>query len=357
MNTDDFNLEDEYGGLLDFLESYIPEAGDESVEHYGVKGMHWGVRKEQSSKAREPLKSLGPDSVSRKTASGETVTLQKIKPNKLSSFLGKVSKKYREGYSKQAALNILDSSGKKIGDAHVQKKNDEELYLNWLGINKSARGKGYATAVMKAGRDFGKQEGFKKMTLEVPGNSPDARHIYEKLGFKVTGQDNSYGTEMWGGLTNMEYNFDEVQHFVDDLVHYGVKGMHWGVRKAERNAPNSNYTSRERVRDKRIHGKRGVERINRRLNKGYSLRESRRKEVRRNFAQLASSPVVAYGALVAAYTVKEFAHLSVQNISVKAETNRGRAFMADTMGLPGKPTDGPTYAKKSRGGAHKITSL
>jgi len=244
--SDDFNLDAEYGGFLDLLETYIPEETDPSVEHHGVKGMHWGVRKADSSKPRPELKSLGPDSVSRKTKSGETITLQKVKPNVLVKSLGRVSKKFREGYSKRASLNILDGSGKKVGEAYVQKKNDEELYLNWLGIDKSARGKGYATAVMKAGRDFGKQQGFKKMTLEVPGRSPDARHIYEKLGFKVTGEDKGPGTEIWGGLTNMEYNFDAkhsgFEEVNDFLQHYGTKGMKWGVRKADNSSGSSSST-------------------------------------------------------------------------------------------------------------------
>ena len=41
------------------------------------------------------------------------------------------------------------------------------------------------------------------MTLEVPGNSPDARHIYEKLGF-VAQEQISGDDDIWGGLTSMK---------------------------------------------------------------------------------------------------------------------------------------------------------
>lgn len=223
----DFNLEDEYGDLLDLIEENLSELDGNPVEHSGVKGMKWGIRKDRPSSTREPLKSLGPDSVSRKTASGETITLKKVPPSQIHKVFGRISKGYREGYSKQASLSILDGKGKKVGDANVTKKSDEELNLEWLGIDKSARGKGYATAVMKAGRDFGKQQGFKRMTLEVPGNSPDARHIYEKIGFKVTKEADSTD-DFWGGLTEMAYEFDVAQ---SALIHYGVKGMKWGVRR------------------------------------------------------------------------------------------------------------------------------
>jgi ribosomal protein S18 acetylase RimI-like enzyme/2'-5' RNA ligase len=230
---EDFNLEDEYGDLLDLLDTYIGEV-EPTVEHFGVKGMKWGVRKDRPD--TEPLKSLGPDSVSRKTKSGETITLQKVQASKFQEFLGRHSKGFREEYSKQASLNILDSSGKKVGDAMVQKRSKDELYLEWLGINKSERGKGYASAVMKAGRDFGKQEGFKKMVLEVPGNSPDARHIYENLGFKYIGEANGGAKDpIWGGLSQMEYDFGSAKHSEDSvsafLAHYGIKGMKWGVRR------------------------------------------------------------------------------------------------------------------------------
>lgn len=47
-----------------------------------------------------------------------------------------------------------------------------------------------------------KKNGNKQITLEVPGNSPDARHIYEKNGF-VAGKSISED-DVWGGLTKMK---------------------------------------------------------------------------------------------------------------------------------------------------------
>lgn len=60
----------------------------------------------------------------------------------------------------------------------------------------------------------------------------------------------------------------------DFLAHYGVLGMRWGVRKS-RNAPNPDYNSNQRKRDRQVYGRRGERRINRALNRGDSISVAR----------------------------------------------------------------------------------
>ena len=62
----------------------------------------------------------------------------------------------------------------------------------------------------------------------------------------------------------------------DFLIHYGVKGMKWGVRH-----DNPNYSSEQRKRDRSIYGRGGVRRINRRMNKGSGILGARSKEADR----------------------------------------------------------------------------
>ena len=62
----------------------------------------------------------------------------------------------------------------------------------------------------------------------------------------------------------------------DYLIHYGVKGMKWGVRH-----DNPNYSSEQRKRDKSVYGRGGVRRINRSMNKGHSISSARSKEAAR----------------------------------------------------------------------------
>jgi ribosomal protein S18 acetylase RimI-like enzyme len=245
---EDFNLEEDYGLFLDLLDESLYQFNNPVVQHFGVKGMKWGVRKERTAaeeKARNPITGFGPDKVTRKTRSGETLTMTKDKVGPIGQFLGRHSKAYRDLANKEAHLTITDSKGKKVGEASIDRRSKDELYLNWLGIDRHERGKGYATAVMQAGVEFGRQSGAKRLTLEVPGHSPDAAHIYEKLGFKFVAGQKPYHNDpkegVWGGLYDMELRFDDAKHtglpgISDEAIlrHYGVRGMKWGVRR-ERN--------------------------------------------------------------------------------------------------------------------------
>jgi ribosomal protein S18 acetylase RimI-like enzyme len=179
---------------------------EEALEHFGVKGMKWGVRKERARSLQDVTKG---QVIERTTKNGDTFTVSSNPPNKLNRALATISKNYAEAYAKGANLTIRDKGGKKIGDAMFDQKDNGDLYLNWVSIEKSARGRGYATEVMKAAAEHGKAMGAKRMTLEVPGNAPDARHIYEKMGFTLTGVTMGHRNDIWGGLTEMEYRFDD----------------------------------------------------------------------------------------------------------------------------------------------------
>ena len=186
-----------------------PGSPAEMLEHFGKKGMKWGVRTSRNKKP--PLKSLIHEPIVRKTKNGDTFTLTPQPTNIISRTLARISPKYRESYKSGAYLNITDKSGKNIGDFMINRRPNKELYVNWVGIKPSARGHGYATAVMKESIAWSRKNGMKKVTLEVPGNAPDARHIYEKMGFKAgkvilpaTEKDGSPEMQ-WGGLTEMEY--------------------------------------------------------------------------------------------------------------------------------------------------------
>ena len=61
-------------------------------------------------------------------------------------------------------------------------------------------------------------------------------------------------------------------------MHYGVKGMKWGVRKERQNP---SYSEAQRKRDLDVYGRGGVKRINRSMNRGSSISGARSKEAAR----------------------------------------------------------------------------
>lgn len=173
----------------------------EALAHFGAKGMKWGVRKNREPKPK--LTGLGLKPTTRKMPNGDKLTLTPMPPTVLNKALARISpNKYVKSYNNGQRLTVTDSSGKKVGDAQFGHFGKDEIYLGWIGIDESARGKGYATEILKASAEYGKANGKKRMVLDVPDTSPDARHIYEKLGFK------SIRGERGDDSVAMEYRFD-----------------------------------------------------------------------------------------------------------------------------------------------------
>lgn len=182
---------------------------EEALKHHGVKGMRWGVRKSKAPK--EKIESFVKDPITRTTKNGDKFTLvpsDKI-DGRFTQFMARKFSRYRDLVENSAILDIQDKSGNSIGNAQIHRKSKDELNLVWLDIEKSHRGQGYAQAATLAAKDLGREQGFKKLTLEVPGISPDARHIYEKQGFQVTKEPSRLErADVWRGLTEMEYRYD-----------------------------------------------------------------------------------------------------------------------------------------------------
>ncbi|AXH43755.1 acetyltransferase [Arthrobacter phage Breylor17] len=169
---------------------------DDFLMHYGVKGMRWGKRSGVKTKKVTESRSI-------KLKNGSTLELSGDKTPLPARVLSAMIPALRRRINASDNFTLKNAEGKKVGNMFLWKKKSDELNVVWVEVDDKHQGQGIATGAMRAAIDIAKQDGLKKVTLEVPGKSPDARHIYEKLGFKAGKQISSDG-DIWGGLTEMQ---------------------------------------------------------------------------------------------------------------------------------------------------------
>lgn len=143
-----------------------------------------------------------------KKGSKRYVTAEPIKGSELYALKRKnrnpITKKTNSDYA-LSTYDIYKKNGQKVGNYQtyrndLTKKNE----LSWITIDEKYRGKGYAQKTLDKIIEDGKNSIYDTIELEAVGR-PDARHIYEKAGFKAieeltTAEDDP----VWGGLMLME---------------------------------------------------------------------------------------------------------------------------------------------------------
>ena len=135
---------------------------------------------------------------------GESVELHQEPVSSMAKFLGKFIPSAAENNRNYHDYKIKSKDGKTIGTATTNRISDKEINLVWISISGRHGGKGHGQSAMRTILEQARKDGYKYVTLEVPTTSPNAKHIYEKLGFKETGETLGDEDDIWGGLTKMK---------------------------------------------------------------------------------------------------------------------------------------------------------
>lgn len=177
---------------------------NDHLAHFGIKGQKWGVQNGPPYPLDSNIpKQMKTYSIRRKGSSEKhNISFEERPTPAFARFISQFFPSVKDNIQKDKQFNIV-VDGKRVGDLEIYRESKNSLNVVWVGVDKSERGKGYASATMKGVVEYAKLTKCRQITLEVPGNSPDARHIYEKLGFKTV-KTISDEDDVWGGLTAMK---------------------------------------------------------------------------------------------------------------------------------------------------------
>jgi DNA-binding MarR family transcriptional regulator/GNAT superfamily N-acetyltransferase len=95
---------------------------------------------------------------------------------------------------------IAEKDGKRVGGVILAKASDEVARLRLLHVESEARGLGIGKRLVQECIRFGRQAGYRKITLWTQSILTAARHIYKEAGFQLVRKENhhSFGKDLTG---------------------------------------------------------------------------------------------------------------------------------------------------------------
>lgn len=203
---------------------------EEYIEHHGVKGQRWGVRRYQNydgsltdqGKRHKLLKSF--DS-------------QKITKESLKDFSNQYKQLSHVRVSGNTDGKLYSKNGKLVGMINTEQKDDGHVWIQGLEVFGDNQGRGLGTALLDEA-----VTNLNADRLSVNKNNIKAKRLYDKYGFDIYDQDDT--------MYYMEISARHSFNSTDVLMHHGVKGQHWGVRNGPPYPLNSNVSISKKSYDK-----------------------------------------------------------------------------------------------------------
>lgn len=221
--------------------SNVGEAAVEELLHFGVKGMKWGVRKDRATG--------GVKKAAKATA----------------RFIQDVNFENRAGEGQEARDGIIDEATSAFYRKDLPKINAKPEYQAAKGLKTRLRNptdpvvrqyrnetkQAYIKRLESTANSMKNASGTREYTIrERGGDLPDSKYFWE-----VSTRTARHAADDYEGTTVLEVIMDEDgfitsfnqvdaeesslaqtaihgEEFVDSLIHYGIKGMRWGQRKA-----------------------------------------------------------------------------------------------------------------------------
>lgn len=203
----------------------VAEVVEDILEHHGVKGMHWGTRKEETSSGQSK-QSKKVSKLLEKSTRGNQRSYLNLKIELHNSVHEQTNARIATINAKPKYKKAL-AAGTMLDDTHpTTQAYLHEVRTAYVGeLNKSlaklapsgTTGKQYK--VVKSSELFGFTVGFTDVQHQDPFEM-NVRYVRDNKGKIID-------------LVLDEDTMTQADNFVDDMLeHYGVKGMRWGQRTA-----------------------------------------------------------------------------------------------------------------------------
>ena len=194
-----------------FIDKALETIDSSNLEHHGVKGMKWGVRKDRGPSYKQRLysESIGPSKTRVVAKNGDQLSVEKDQIRGMAAAVNRVLRTDPKNYV--SSMTVRNSEGKKVGSFQVWRESDSVCRGEWLEIDKKSQGRGYSEAAIRGLIKAAKtDDNLKEVRLMVPKEAEAAKHIYSKLGFKF---DKDLGDDFptYGDLEDWKLNLNRMK--------------------------------------------------------------------------------------------------------------------------------------------------